>query len=74
MHLALGCVSSLLIWVVRIIHRRTQRKRGAVLPGYRLPIEAVAVVIVVVTAPRRIPQRSERTRIGTLPTLRTRVP
>jgi uncharacterized membrane protein len=50
MHLALGCVSSLLIWVVWIIHRRTQRKRGAVLPGYRLPIEAVAVVIVAVTA------------------------
>ena len=50
MHLVLGCVSSLLIWTVWLIHRRTQRKDGAVLPGYRLPIEAVAVTIVALTA------------------------
>ena len=46
MHLVLGCLSSLLIWIVWLIHVRTQRKQGAVLPGYRLPIEAVAVAIV----------------------------
>jgi uncharacterized membrane protein len=49
MHLVLGCLSSLLIWMVWFIHVRTQRKQGAVLPGYRLPIEAVAVAIVMVT-------------------------
>ena len=49
MHLVLGCVSSLLIWIVWLIHVRTQRSQGAVLPGYRLPIEAVAVVIVALT-------------------------
>jgi uncharacterized membrane protein len=49
MHLVLGCVSSLLIWTVWLIHARTQRSQGAVLPGYRLPIEAVAVVIVALT-------------------------
>jgi uncharacterized membrane protein len=49
MHLVLGCVSSLLIWIVWLIHLRAQRKQGAVLPGYRLPIEALAVAILTVT-------------------------
>jgi uncharacterized membrane protein len=49
MHLVLGCLSSLLIWIVWLIHARTQRNQGAVLPGYRLPIEAVAVAIVMLT-------------------------
>ena len=49
MHLVLGVASSLLIWIVWLIHVRTQRKQGAVLPGYRLPIEAVTVAIVTVT-------------------------
>jgi uncharacterized membrane protein len=49
MHLVLGCLSSLLIWIVWLIHVKTRRKQGAVLPGYRLPIEAVAVVIVTLT-------------------------
>ncbi len=49
MHLVMGCVSSVLIWVVWLIHRRTRRKQEEVLPGYRLPIEAVAVVIVTLT-------------------------
>jgi uncharacterized membrane protein len=48
MHLVLGSLSSLLIWIVWLIHMR-QRKQGTVLPGYRLPIEAVAVAIVTVT-------------------------
>jgi uncharacterized membrane protein len=49
LHLVLGWASSLLIWIVWLIHVRTQRKQGAVLPGYRLPIEAAAVAIVMVT-------------------------
>jgi uncharacterized membrane protein len=49
MHLVLGCVSSLLIWIVWLIHKSTQRKQGVPLPGYRLPIEAVAVTIVALT-------------------------
>jgi uncharacterized membrane protein len=48
-HLVLGCVSSVLIWLVWFIHRRTRRNEEEVLPGYRLPIEAVAVVIVALT-------------------------
>ena len=48
MHLVLGCVSSLLIWVVWFVHGRSER-RGKALPGYRLPIEAAAVVIVTLT-------------------------
>jgi uncharacterized membrane protein len=48
MHLILGITSSLLVWIVWLIHMRSLRK-GSVLPGYRLPIEAVAVVIVALT-------------------------
>jgi len=48
-HLVFGVVSSVLIWVVWMIHLRTMRKQGAVLPGYRLPIEVVTVAIVAVT-------------------------
>ena len=49
MHLVLGCASSLLIWVVWLIHLRAQRKPGGVLPGYRLPVEAVGVALVALT-------------------------
>jgi uncharacterized membrane protein len=49
MHLVLGSLSSVLIWLVWLIHMRTQRKQGGVLPGYRLPIEALAVAMVAVT-------------------------
>jgi uncharacterized membrane protein len=49
MHLVWGCVSTVLIWSVWIIHRRTRRKEETILPVYRLPIEAVAVVIVALT-------------------------
>jgi uncharacterized membrane protein len=45
-HVVLGCASSLLIWVVCLVHLRAQRKFGGVLPGYRLPIEAVGVALV----------------------------
>ena len=49
MHLVMGCMSSVLICVVWFIHMRTRRKREEILPGYRLPIEAVAVLIVALT-------------------------
>ncbi len=49
MHLVLGCASSLLIWAVFLVHMRARRKFGADLPGYRLPIEAVGVVLVTLT-------------------------
>jgi uncharacterized membrane protein len=48
MHLVLGCVSSLLIWVVWLVHVKSER-RGNALPGYRLPIEAAAVLMVTLT-------------------------
>ncbi len=49
MHLVLGCVSSLLIWIVGVVHLRGQRRLGGVLPDYRLPLEAVGLVIVTLT-------------------------
>ena len=49
MHLVMGCLSSLLIGVVWFIHRRSGQNHQEALPGYRLPIEAVAVVIVALT-------------------------
>jgi uncharacterized membrane protein len=49
MHLVLGSASSLLIWVVCLVHVRAQRKFEGVLPGYRLPLEAVGVALVTLT-------------------------
>jgi uncharacterized membrane protein len=49
MHLILGWASSLLIWIVFLVHLRAQRKRGGVLPTYRLPIEAIGIVLVTLT-------------------------
>jgi uncharacterized membrane protein len=48
-HLVLGCVSTVLIWVVFWIHARSRRNNGEVLPAYRWPIEALAVAIVTLT-------------------------
>jgi uncharacterized membrane protein len=48
-HLVLGCVSSVLIWLVFWIHRRARCSPETPLPNYRLPIEALAVLIVGVT-------------------------
>lgn len=49
MHLILGCISSVLIWLVFWIHRRVQRLPEKSLPKYRLPIEGLAVLIVGLT-------------------------
>jgi uncharacterized membrane protein len=50
MHLVLGCVSSALIWLVLLIHWRARRENRESLPRYRLVIEAIAILIVVLTA------------------------
>jgi uncharacterized membrane protein len=50
MHLVLSLVSSLLIWLVFCIHLRARRNSGKSLPTYRLPIEAIAVLLVGLTA------------------------
>jgi len=49
MHLVLGCTSSVLIWVVFLIHWRARRRDQESLPKYRLVIEAIAVLIIVLT-------------------------
>jgi uncharacterized membrane protein len=49
MHLVLGCISSVLIWLVLWIHWRVRRLPERTLPQYRLPIEALAVLIVGLT-------------------------
>ena len=45
LHLLLGTTSALLIWLVWWLHSRA-RHRGLSLPSYRLPLEALAVIIV----------------------------
>jgi len=49
MHLVMGCASTVLIWAVWFIHRRTRPNQETTLPGYRLPTEAVAVFFVALT-------------------------
>jgi uncharacterized membrane protein len=49
MHLVLGCISSVLICQVSWIHWRGRRRAEGSLPKYRLPIEAIAVLLVGVT-------------------------
>src|SRR6201981_452892 len=49
MHLVLGCTSSVLIWVMFLIHWRARRRDQESLPKFRLVVEAVAVLIIVLT-------------------------
>jgi len=49
MHLILGCMSSVLIWIVFWIHLRVRRQAEESLPTYSLPIEAFAVLLVALT-------------------------
>jgi uncharacterized membrane protein len=48
-HLVLGWVSTLLIWIVLSIHRRSNRHPENTLPAYRLPLEALAVMVISLT-------------------------
>jgi len=50
MHLVLGCVSAVVIWVVFLIHLRARRHPENSLPRYRLSLEAIAILLVGVTA------------------------
>jgi uncharacterized membrane protein len=50
MHLVLGCTSAVVIWVVFLIHLRARRNPQKSLPAYRLSLEAIAVLLVGVTA------------------------
>ena len=46
MHLVLGCITSVPIWLVFWIHLRVRRHPEESLPRYRLPLEAIAVLLV----------------------------
>ena len=48
LHMLLAGLSSLMIWLVWWLHFRA-RKIGNALPGYRLPIELLAIFIIAVT-------------------------
>lgn len=50
LHLVLACASSALICVVAWLHFRANRKHGPLLPTYRLAIEVVALMLVLLTA------------------------
>jgi uncharacterized membrane protein len=49
MHLVLGFLSILLIWIAFCIHWRARRISQDSLPKFRLPIEAIAVLLVGLT-------------------------
>ena len=49
-HLILGCIVSALIWIVFRIHSQARHHEDKPLPTYRLPIEALAVLLVGLTA------------------------
>jgi len=48
LHLVLGTASAILLWLVWWLHSRA-RRRGPSLPSYRLPLEALAVMVVALT-------------------------
>jgi uncharacterized membrane protein len=50
LHLVMGSVSSILIWLVWWLHFRGGRNPQHMLPRYRLPIEIVACIIIGLTA------------------------
>ncbi|HKB98196.1 MAG TPA: DUF2231 domain-containing protein [Terriglobales bacterium] len=49
LHLALGCISGLLICLVGWIHLRRRRIAGSVLTPYRLPLELVTAMVIALT-------------------------
>jgi uncharacterized membrane protein len=48
LHLILAGASTAMIWLVWWLHARA-RKTGEALPGYRLPIELLAIAVITVT-------------------------
>jgi uncharacterized membrane protein len=49
LHLVLGTTSAILIWLVWWLHFRVRHATDQSLPSYRLPLEALAVVIIALT-------------------------
>ncbi len=50
LHFLLGCSSGLLICLVGWLHFRWRRVAASALPAYRLPLEFVTVLVVILTA------------------------
>lgn len=50
LHVVFACVSSVLLWVVWLMHFRGRRRGGGVLPKYRMAIKLLAVVVISMTA------------------------
>ena len=48
LHLVLACISTVMIWMVLLVHFRA-RRRTVYLPSYRLVLEVLAVALVAVT-------------------------
>ncbi len=48
LHLVLACVSTVMIWLVWLVHFRA-RRRAVNLPSYRLAVELLAVALVALT-------------------------
>jgi uncharacterized membrane protein len=49
LHLVFACVSTGMLWLAWWVHFRTRRQGREVLPGYRLAVEFIGVVIVALT-------------------------
>jgi uncharacterized membrane protein len=49
MHLILGLCSSALMWLVAWLHFRARNRPKYLLPGYRIPLELIAVALVALT-------------------------
>jgi uncharacterized membrane protein len=49
LHLILGIVSSVLIWLVWWVHYQARRRPGIPLPLYRLPVELAGMLFVALT-------------------------
>lgn len=49
LHLILGVSSSLMIWLIWWFHYRARRSVGSSLPQYRVPVEALAALVVALT-------------------------
>ena len=49
LHLLLGSLSTVLLWLVFWIHRQSRRLPESSLPTYRLPLELLAVLVIAIT-------------------------
>jgi uncharacterized membrane protein len=48
-HLVLGWTSSVLLWIVFLMHQRARRTAATKMPAYRLAIEAAVVLLISLT-------------------------